>query len=218
MHMPPVTQKSSRARLGMITWVVGFVLFFVAQIVVGSAWKWPAYSWSWNNVSDLGNARCQMWAEDGHAATYVCSPLHSLMNATFVLEGCCVIFGIFATRSLWERSVRSKLARTCLVLAALGVVIAGLAPADIHENIHVVLGALPIALFGNIGLVLTGKAIGQPRYLGPALGIIGIVCAYLFLSQRYLGLGPGGMERLWGYNFLIWTAVTGGYCLINGRH
>lgn len=207
----------------MAAWVVGFVLFFVAQLVAGSAWKSPAYSWSWNNVSDLGNVRCQMWAEDGHAASYVCSPLHSLMNATSVLEGCCVIFGIFVSGSLWERSIRARVARTFLVFAALGLVIAALAPADIHENIHVVLGALPIALCGNIGIVLAGTAIKQEfvaklRYLGPALGVIGIVCTYLFLSQHYLGVGPGGMERLWAYNFLIWTAVTGCYCLNKFRN
>lgn len=199
----------------MAAWLVGFLTFFVAQIVVGSAWTSPAYSWSWNNVSDLGNVRCQMWAEDGHAPSYVCSPLHSLMNATLVFTGCCVVFGILATGPLWQPSTRSKLARTLLALAGLGVAVAGLAPADIHENIHVVLGALPIAVCGNIGLVLTGNALkpafaGKLRYLGPALGVVGIVSTYLFVSQHYLGLGPGGMERLWGYNFLIWTFVMAG--------
>ncbi|HZS57635.1 MAG TPA: DUF998 domain-containing protein [Gemmatimonadaceae bacterium] len=208
----------TKTRLGLSAWVVGFIWFFVAQIIAGAAWKSPTrYSWSWNNVSDLGNARCQMWAEDGHAATYVCSPLHSLMNATSVLEGCCVVFGMLVTGALWQPSLRSKLARTLMGFAGLGLAIAGLAPADLHENIHVVLGALPIALGGNLGLLLTGGAlrrecVGPLRHLGPTLGILGLVCTDLFLTHRYLGIGPGGIERLWAYTFLIWTAVIGGYC------
>lgn len=193
--------------------------FFVVQIIAGAAWKSPtSYSWSWNNVSDLGNARCQMWAEDGHAATYVCSPLHSLMNATCVFVGCCVVFGLLATGALWQPSIRSKLARIFLAIAGSGLAIAGLAPADLHENIHVVLGALPIAIGGNLGLVLTCQTINEPlfakiRYFGPALGVFGLVCTYLFASHNYLGVGPGGMERLWAYNFIVWTAVTGAYGL-----
>lgn len=202
------------ARIGIVAWIGGFILFFVTQLIVGAAWVNPPYSWSRDNISDLGNVYCQMWAEDGKAATYVCSPLHNLMNVGFILEGLCVIAGVLLIRGLWRRTWVSRLAQAFLIFAGLGVVVAGLAPADVHQNIHVVLGAVPIALFGNSGLLLTGFAvnpavIGRWRWSGPILGLIGYIAAYLFFSGVFLAIGSGGMERLWGYNFLIWTFIIG---------
>src|SRR5262245_30949013 len=129
-------------RIGIVAWLGGFILFFVAQFVVGAAWSNPPYSWSNNNVSDLGNVYCQMWAENENPAQYVCSPLHTLMNTVFVLEGLCVIGGVLLIRSLWHRSWPSRTAQAFLIFAGLGLIVAGLAPDDVNENAHVVLGAL----------------------------------------------------------------------------
>ncbi len=207
-------RHSAIERLGIVAWLGGFILFFAAQFVVGAAWSNPPYSWSNNNVSDLGNTYCQMWTENENPAQYVCSPLHTLMNSVFVLEGLCVIVGVLLIQSLWRRSWLSRMAQVFLIFAGLGVIAAGLAPADVNENAHVVLGALPIALFGNTGLLLTGwgvntSVVGKFRWAGPILGLVGIVATILFFSHNYLGLGHGGMERLWGYNFLIWTFIIG---------
>jgi hypothetical membrane protein len=197
-------------RLGIVAWLGGFILFFVAQVIVGAAWSNPPYSWAHNNVSDLGNVYCQQWVENGNSPQYVCSPLHTVMNTVFILEGVCVIAGIILVRSLWRRSWVSRFAQVLLIFAGFGLVVAGLAPADVNENVHVVLGALPIALFGNTGLLLTGwgmrtSAVGKLRWAGPVLGLVGASATVLFVSHTYLGLGSGGMERLWAYNFLIWT-------------
>lgn len=204
-----------RLRQGAWLWIVGFVLFFAAQFIVGAAWSGPGYSWSLNNVSDLGNVHCQMWGtEGGSTPRYVCSPLHSIMNIAFIVQGLCVVLGVVATRKLWKRGGASRTAQVFLILAGVGLLVAGLAPADVNENVHVVLGALLVAVFGNTGLILTYWGVDKPyqRSLGRTglfLGVLGLVATYLFASQDYLGLGQGGMERLWGYNFLIWTFVAG---------
>jgi len=174
----------------------GFILFFAAQVIVGAAWTNPPYSWSHNNVSDLGNVYCQQWTENGNSPQCVCSPPHTIMNTVFILEGLCVIAGIVLSRSLWRRSWASRFAQGFLLFARLGLVVAALAPADVNENIHVVLGALPIALCGNAGLLLTGwgvrsTAVGKLRWTGPILGLVGVSAAVLFLSHTYLGLGAG---------------------------
>jgi hypothetical membrane protein len=210
-----MARQTLLARSGIVAWVGGFILFFFTQLIVGASWINPPYSWSRNNVSDLGNVYCQMWTEDSNPPQYVCSPLHNLMNGGFILEGLCVVAGVLLIRGLWRRSWVSRLAQAFLIFAGLGVVVAGLAPADVHENIHVVLGAFPIALFGNSGLLLTGfavnpVAVGKWRWAGPILGLLGIVAAGFFFSNHFLDIGSGGMERLWGYNFLIWTFVIGG--------
>jgi hypothetical membrane protein len=136
------------------------------------------------------------------------------MNTAIVLEGLCVIAGVLMIRSLSRRSWLSRIAQVFLIISGLGLIAAGLAPADVNENAHVVLGALPIALFGNTGLMLTGRgvsasAVGKLRWAGPVLGLVGIIATVLFLSHHDLGLGSGRMERLWGYNFLVWTFIIG---------
>lgn len=62
--------------LGAVLWVVAGPLFLLAQLVVQAAWSAP-FSWATNNISDLGNVRCQPWGDD---ARYVCSPLHALIT------------------------------------------------------------------------------------------------------------------------------------------
>lgn len=207
--------RRRRTRVGAALWLAGVLVFFAAQAVAGAAWSRPAYSWSWNNVSDLGHVRCELWAEDGHGATYVCSPLHQVMNAGFVVAGLCLVVGTVLLAGLWRATVTGRAACTCFVLAGAGLAISGLVPADVAKHVHQGLGALALAVFANLGLLLSRAALrpALPAALGVVgtlLGLWGFAAFGLFLGQRYLGLGPGGMERAWAYGFLLWAAVTAG--------
>ena len=214
-------QTSSRltvTRLGALAWIVGTVQLFVCHFIVQSAWPTP-YSWSLNNVSDLGNVYCQPWGDNGR---YVCSPLHDLMNVSFVVEGLLIVAGVVLIGSLWSRALSSRAARVLIVIAGLAIVTAGSAPADVNENVHVVLGALPITFLGNIGLILAGLSPGasqrgRARLLGPVIGTIGLIATLLFFSGHYLGLGMGGMERFAGFNVIAWTLLMGCYLLIKPK-
>ncbi len=219
-NMKMTQQPSSLAvtRLGTLAWIVGTIQFFVCHLIVQSAWPTP-YSWLLNNVSDLGNVYCQPWGDNGRT---VCSPLHDLMNVSFVVEGLLIVAGVLLIGSLWSRALSSRAARVLIVIAALAIVVAGLAPADINENVHVVLGALPITFLGNIGLILAGLAPGvsqrgRARLLGPVIGSIGLMATLFFFSGHYLGLGMGGMERCAGFNLMAWTLLMGSYLLIKPK-
>src|SRR5262245_10200873 len=50
-------------------------------------------------------------------------------------------------------------------LCPAGLIAAGLAPADVNENVHVALGALTIALCGTTGLLLIGRGV-NPSTVG----------------------------------------------------
>jgi hypothetical membrane protein len=91
---------------------------------------------------------CGLWDGDGR---YVCSPLHAWMNASFVLQGTLLATGLALTRPLRDRLL-AKTSLAFLSLASLGFVLAGLAPADANEGLHV-LAALVILFCGNIGLI-----------------------------------------------------------------
>ena len=214
----PINRETMVTCLGALAWMVGAVQFFICHLVVQAAWPTP-YSWSLNNVSDLGNVYCQPWGDNGR---YVCSPWHDLMNVSLVADGLLIIAGVVLIGSLWSRALTSRAARSFLVIAGLGIVTAGLAPADINENVHVVLGALPITFLGNIGLILAGLAPGaghqgRTRLLGPIIGTIGLIATVLFFSGHYLGLGMGGMERFAGFNVIAWTLLMGCYLLIKPK-
>ena len=81
-----------------------------------------------------------------------------------------------------------------LIVAGSAILLVGFVPADVNENVHVVLGAFPLAFIGNIGLILTGPASSKStawgiRMLGPVAGLIGLIATWLFFSKNYLGLG-----------------------------
>lgn len=186
-------RASRPALVGSVVLLVGLAQFLLLHLVVQSRWD-PAYSWAHNNVSDLGNVHCGAWGPDDR---FVCSPWHSTFNVAFVVMGVAVLLGALAGR----RGLRaSRTAAGLLAASGVGFVLAGLAPADVNENVHV-LGAVLIFFCGNAGLV--ALAAGRRLAAGPAArmllavaGLIGVAAAVLFLKGTYLGLGMGGMERI----------------------
>ncbi|MEU5535792.1 DUF998 domain-containing protein [Streptomyces sp. NPDC020362] len=199
-----------RSRIGYAAWVAGVVQFFVVHGIVESAWVRP-YSWARNNISDLGNAHCAMQSEP--EPRYICSPEHGLMNASFIALGMFLVVGVVLTGPLWRTSATGIAARWLLACAGVGFAVAGLAPADIHENRHV-LGALLIMAMGNIGLLLAGVGLardvrGPLRRATSLLGVTAIAAFGLLLSHRYLGLGMGGMERVAVFPLLAWALSAG---------
>ncbi|MFJ9733480.1 DUF998 domain-containing protein [Streptomyces sp. NPDC101171] len=192
--------------------------FFVVHWIAESAWARP-YSWAGNNISDLGNAHCALQADP--EPRYICSPEHSLMNVSFAALGVLIIVGAALTSAaLWRRGRAPVVARLLLAGAGVGFGLAGLAPADVHENQHV-LGALFIMAAGNIGLIVAG--FGMAGHMPPAvrwgtslLGVTAITAFGLFLSHHYLGLGMGGMERVAVLPLLFWALAVGVHGVI--RH
>lgn len=203
-------EESLKDRTGCFAWVVGVLQFFLMHAVVESSWPRP-YSWARNNISDLGNVYCTTQAQP--EPRYVCSPAHDLMNLSFLLLGTLLAVGTAFAGFLWRRSRTATVARILLVGAGAGFVVAGLAPADVNENQHVV-GALLIMGTGNVGLLLAGAGLlGEVaaglRLATGLLGAIALTALCLFMSYRYLGLGPGGMERVAALPLLVWTLVAG---------
>ncbi|MFB7756788.1 DUF998 domain-containing protein [Streptomyces sp. NPDC056121] len=187
------------------------VQFFVIHLIAESAWARP-YSWERNNISDLGNAHCALQPDP--EPRYICSPEHGLMNVSFIALGVLLVVGAALTGGvLWRRRRAAAVARLLLAGAGVGFVLAGLAPADVNENQHV-LGALLIMAAGNIGLVLAGFALAEHiptplRWGTSLLGVTAITAFGLFLSHHYLGLGMGGMERVAAFPLLFWALAVG---------
>ena len=99
-----------------------------------------------------------------------------------------------------------------LALAGAGNLAVGFFPEDVNIMYHR-LGAAAHFILGNLGMVALGIALGRRR---PALavysivsGLLGLLATTLFISEHYLSMGIGGMERLAAYPLPLWLIVAG---------
>lgn len=184
--------------LGGAAWAVS-VVYFVAQAVAQGASARP-YDMATRVISDLGNAAC---------GPVVCSPLHGLMNATFVVVGGCHWLGAVATSRAWPARPTSTVGRALLALAGAGLVIVGANPENVHPAGHVVGAVLGLVGLNLAMIVLGASVLRAMRWLGSAAvaaGFLGFVGLILFLS----GTGPrGATERLADYPGTVIVVVFG---------
>lgn len=194
--------------MGALCWAVAFPVFLVAQIVVGWAWRDPAFDWTWHNISDLGNVSCGLW--DTSRPRLVCSPWHDVMNAAFVGAGLLLAAGVLLVRRAGPRS-----ARVLLLAGFGGLALAGAAPADVDEDLHV-LAALLVFVCGNAGLLVAGCSRRSLwRVAALVSGVVGSVAAVLFLTQQGVGVGLGTMERLTVFPAGMWACWAGWRLLLS---
>lgn len=209
---------STSARLGAGCWAVAAPLFLTANVVTGLGWHHPSYSWSADNISDLGNVHCGAW--DTTRPRYVCSPWHPLFNMSMLVTAALMAAGLILT---WRALGRGPLVRTAqilLLLAMTGYALAGRFPADVDENQHF-LGALLIMGMGNLGLPLAASAprdtvLGRLRVPTLVTGLTALTGSVLFFGQRGLGVGLGTMERLAVFPLTIWCSCLGILLLVQG--
>ncbi|HSO93270.1 MAG TPA: DUF998 domain-containing protein [Candidatus Dormibacteraeota bacterium] len=193
---------------GAVCWTLS-ILFFVGQAVVQSASARP-YSLLTNLISDLGNTAC------GPA---VCSPLHVLMNATFILVGLLHWTGAATTRQAWPRKRLQLPVAVLLALAGWGLAYAGLFPENVAPVSHA-FGALLGLCSLNAGMIVLGLALmPAARALGGlvlAAGIAGGLGLLLFLTHAF-GLPPGLAERVADYPGAAMFGVLGTVLLAKTR-
>jgi hypothetical membrane protein len=178
--------------------------------VVAAAWPTP-YDLATNSISDLGVTGCGDFRQFDDRVVYACSPRHALMNAVFVVVGLLTSAGAVLTRATWPRRRATWVGVAFIVLAGVGGILVGLAPANVNLAVHGV-GAL-LQVPGAVGPLLLGLAAWRVQRPVAAFsllcGIVGSAASLLYFSQVYLGLGPGGMEHLAFDPLTVWTTVLG---------
>lgn len=183
------------------------VQYLVIQLLAAA--EWTHYSWRFNLISDLGNTACGPYAD-----RYVCSPAHPLVNASFVLLGLTMALGSSLIYHEFRKSSGTRLGFTLMGLSGAGTILVGLFPENTISFMHE-LGAVSGLLVSNISmLILAIKLNGvRPsfRVYTFASALISILAFVLFTTHTYLGLGPGGMERIISYPQNFWLALFGLY-------
>ncbi|MFJ5955199.1 hypothetical protein ACIQC5_04495 [Paenarthrobacter sp. NPDC092416] len=171
--------RSIRANIG--GWAqLSVVQYFVAEAAVIEAWAGPEpYSRATGFISDLGAVSCGVYEDRA-----VCSPLHVVMNASFVVQGLALILGaLFLTAGLLcvaarpgvraqrfnvapvDSSAQPRLLANSWVMAVAiriltgisgaGTVIVGFVPEDLGSPWHFA-GALMFFIGGGFALLLLG--------------------------------------------------------------
>jgi len=215
----PSTSRTDIARAirrGAVVWMLA-IQFFIAQIIVQSAWTTP-FSLTANYISDLGNTSCGPYPVGSRM--YVCSPWHAWMNASFILLGVIILVGAVLIRHAFPPGRTRTVGLVLLALAGPGEILVGLFPENVNITPHSI-GAAAHFISGNLGIVVLGITIAATRRQAPlavcsiSLGIVGLLATALFVSGHYLGLGIGGMERIAAYPLPLWLIVVGASL---GRH
>jgi len=205
------TEKASLNRAGLvlaILWFASFVWFFLAQIIVASAWETPPYNWREQNLSDLGQA--------GY-------PLSILMNIAFIVQGAAMVVGVWMVKVIWRKTLLPAMARTMLSLAGVGFIFVGLTPYNVIPILHSIFGAFPVMLFSSAGLILAGLGKSRENFgkfwiVTIVIGLISLTAGILYFTGNYLGMGQGAMERIWIYAPLAWTLIISCRVLHLYRH
>jgi hypothetical membrane protein len=212
-------EASRQARLGAGT-VVGAgcwlltVAYLIVQPVVAAAWE-PPYDLAANTISDLGITGCGDFRQFDDRVIYACSPRYELMNTIFVVVGLLTSAGALLTRDIWPRRRLTTVGVAFVVLAGVGGVLTGLAPADVNMAAHGA-GAL-LQVPGALGPLLLGVAARSVRRGVAAFsllcGVVGSAACVLFFSRSDLGLGLGVMEHLAFDPLTVWTTALGAVLL-----
>ena len=178
-------------------------------IFVGAVWMitgmhlaeylYPGYSVSGNYISDLG-ATCR-------ATCIIQQPSATIFNASAIILGLLTLAGSYY---IW-REFYSFIA-VLIGLSGAGAVGVGLFP-ETAGALHVLVSFVTF-FFGGLAAIASSRIVKPPfSYFSVLLGISGLAALVLYGFDIYLGLGPGGMERMIAYPELLWATGFGSYLM-----
>ena len=162
---------------------VQFLLF----LVIAQALR-PDFSIHHNYISDLG-----------------VGPYAYIFNVSVFLLGLAMVAAAYFV----HRAYNYRLLFILLVITGIGAMGVGLFPED-HIVPHSI-AALIAFFFWPLSAIVSYKIVEPPfSYCSVMLGVLSLVALVLFVATVYLGLGPGGMERLIAYPTILWGVGFGG--------
>jgi len=172
---------------------------FIVALVVAEAF-YPGYSVAQNYISDLG-ATCR-------ATCTVVQPTSTIFNSSVTLLGLLTLVSSYFI----QRGFRWRVFTFLVFMTGIGATGVGVFPETAGVIHHLV--SLITFVFAGLSAIASYRLQKPPSsYLSVLLGLITILALTLYVSDIFLGLGPGGMERMIVYPALIW-AVGFSSCLM----
>ena len=198
---------------GALLWFSSLLWFF-AQFAAASAWRTP-YSLARNYVSDLGATSC------GHfpigSTMEVCSPLHAVMNTSFVTWGAVWFVGglLFAAAPSLSRAARTGY--VLIGVGGIGTAVVGFVPENVDFTVHSGAALLQTCAAAAGLAVLAVRALRHGHRLAGWLttlvavaSVVGIVATGAAEGTgAFLGVDLGIWERISLWPLPIWLATAG---------
>ena len=172
---------------------------FIVALVVAEAF-YPGYSVAQNYISDLG-ATCR-------ATCTLVQPTSTIFNSSVTLLGLLTLVSSY----FMQRGFRSRVFTFLVFMIGIGATGVGVFP-ETAGVIHDVVSLIAFVFAGLSAFASYGLQRAPSSYLSVLLGLITLSALALYVSNIFLGLGPGGMERMIVYPALIW-ALGFGACLM----
>jgi len=167
---------------------VGIAQFAIIGLTVAES-VYPGYSVSQNYISDLG-----------------VGPAALIFDPSIILVGLVVL----ATSWFLLRAFKDRLVSIVVALGGAGAIAVGVFTEDfgvIHSLV-----SLWTFIFIALSAILAMRIVRPPfQYISVLLGLLSLAALGLYISKTYLGLGPGGMERMIVWPVLVWGLAFGGY-------
>jgi hypothetical membrane protein len=169
--------------------LVGAAQFIVGMMVAEALYN--GYSVADNYISDLG-----------------VGPSALIFNSSVFLFGLMIVV---ASYYIWRIS-KGKLVTVMFLLAGIGAMGVGVFPESV-EVIHPIVSLIAF-LFGGLSAIAAYRLEKPPlNYISVIMGLIALIALVLFITQNFLGLGKGGMERMIAYPIILWIIGFGGYLI-----
>lgn len=202
----PAPLSKLSPKLGPLLFMSG-IQYFLVQLIVAGSFS-PSFSLAHNTISDLGNTVCGAYSN-----RMVCSPLHPLMNLSFIVLGLTILIG---SALLSNRFRSARVGLSLFAAGGLGVILVGLFPENTVPALHGLGAALPFFV-GNVGLLVLSWQLDVPKALRlftRCAAVLSLVALVMYESGHSAGVGEGAIERVVAYPQTIWMIVLGAYCLI----
>ena len=168
---------------------------FIIALIVAEAF-YPGYSVAQNYISDLG-ATCR-------ATCQIVQPTSTIFNSSVTLLGLLAIVASYFV----QRGFRSRVFTFLVVMTGLGATGVGVFPETagvIHQRVSLI-----TFVFAGLSAIASYRLQKAPSsYFSILLGVMTLAALALYVSNLFLGLGPGGMERMIVYPALIWAIGLG---------
>jgi hypothetical membrane protein len=177
----------------------GLLLFvggtqFILSLTVAEA-LFPDYSISGNHISDLG--------ADCNPGCAIIQPSATIFDVSVFLLG---LAGVAAGYLIFTSRYRAVGILT--MLGSLGAMGVGVFP-ESTGGLHVLVSFVAF-FFTGLAALSSYRVLRPPlSLLSAVLGAVTLMALVLYASGVYLGLGPGGMERMVAYPAVIWVIGVG---------
>lgn len=218
--MSIMSAKHYRNTLGALCFVLGGLQYLLAEKITALSWINPHYLYAVNYISDLGVAQCGVMADGRN----LCSPLHSVMNSGFALEGVLFFIACWLLKP-WFAGLAGRLFLAFGFLHGLGGVLIAIFHSDPQGPM---LGSISLHQFGAVLAIVGGNltllSAGWSQWnklewrvfsgLSWVLGGIGLLNVVI-LTMHILPTGLA--ERGSVYSITFWQIFTGVYLLARGK-